>query len=731
MRLSAFCVFLFCTYFLSAQNKPAYPDASRLDISDTLWGRTIHDPYRWLENLESSETKAWLEAQDKLRHNFSGRSYKALLHYLRVYSWIDHNPVRKIGRYYFQSRIVDEYEASSVFYLTSYEGDFRLLLNPSKEWPGRGFSVDGLTLSRDDRFAAIALSENAGDWKTIRFMEIENQRLLPDSLIHVKYSPLYWWNDGVFYATYDVEDQAASFQGQIGGRRLYYHKLGSPQSEDVFVYSSDNDYDYFSFRLSDEGGFLIVSHRGRTEAQGFTHISVMPLAGDSLSAFRDFIISRGSGTYFRVLGEYNGKLLVRSNLNAPTGMIYLYDPAMVNQAEVFLPPRRDQLEFAQKIGDKIILVYLSGNQSYAMINDLQGNNLTAWRIPEGYRFSGFSGSTSDSIAIYTFRSFFSPPSYYKLNLNTLKREMLSETRTLFPTSDLITERVYYFSKDSTLIPMDLTYKKGMRQNGKNPVLLYGYGGFGISMEPFFSVANIIFIRNGGILATPGIRGGGEYPGWHEQGMRLNKQNTIDDFIAAANFLTKQDYTNPSRLAAMGGSHGGFVVAAAMMQRPDLFGVVVSSAGVLDLLRYHLFNIGYVYRQEFGNVSDSLDFENLLRLSPLHNIRESVDYPATLFVAGGNDDRVLPFHSFKTLAALQSKTAGNKPHILYYDEKAGHSGSHIPRQSLEESAFVYSLIQHTHKAYFAMIIARPVFVEFAKTAILKISNWQALGIRAYF
>ena len=403
------------------------------------------------------------------------------------------------------------------------------------------------------------------------------------------------------------------------------------------------------------------------------------------------ILSTDKNTNYDVLGEISGSLLVNSNLDAENGAIYKYDPTKTSHREVFIPQYKERLEYAGIMGNMLVKTYTDSQQSFAVISDTTGQNLTAWEIPEGYTFSRFTGSIDDSIAIYYFNSFFSPSSIYKIDLNTFEREPLKKTYIWFDNTNLTTKKVYYYSNDSTIIPMYITHKKDLELNGNNPTILYGYGGFGISMEPFFSVPNIIFLNSGGVLATPCLRGGGDYPGWHELGMRLNKQNTFDDFISAAQYLIGENYTNPGILAAMGGSNGGLVVGASMVQRPDLFKVVVSEAGVSDMMRYHLFNIGYIYKEEFGNITDSLDFVNLISYSPVNNVKPGVDYPATLLVASDNDDRVLPFHSFKFIAELQDKGSGKNPYTLLYIENSGHSGSPVFEDRISKDAYIYSFI----------------------------------------
>jgi prolyl oligopeptidase len=562
------CIVIDVYGFTGFSQKPInYPETPKQDIADTLWGQIISDPYRWLENMNSEQTLAWLAAQKTIMEKETGRNYRGLTNFLPVYSSIKNRPLFKDGRYYFVYKIDRIYKSPSLHYATHPLHDFRLLFDPNRGFRKKNFSIDEVSVSCDNLTLAMVLSENTGDWKTIRFLDIESKKLLDDSLSFVKYSQIYWYDNGVFYIKYDVANIAESFSGPISGRTLYYHKLGTRQEDDIPVYVPENENEYFGYSATPGKKFLIRYQTKHIQDTEFTSISAMPLNGKPFGEFKEFIISPGKQNYYKVIAEIDDKLLVHSNLNAPNGMIYLYDPTKLNQAEVFVTQFKDQLIHAYPIGDNLLKIYMADNQSYAVISDLLGNNLTAWRIPEGYTFKRFDASNNDSIAIYSFSSFVCPPSFYKINLNNFKRERLSEIYTFFETDDLVTERVFYHSKDSTLIPMYLTFKKGMTQNGNNPTLLYGYGGFGVNMEPFFSVANISFLRNGGLLATPALRGGGDYPGWHEQGKRLNKQNTFDDFIAAAEYLVANNYTNPKRIAAMGGSHGGMVVAAAMLQRP--------------------------------------------------------------------------------------------------------------------------------------------------------------------
>jgi len=672
-----------------------YPETFRQNKVDTLWGKAIGDPYRWMENIRSPEVLNWLKTQDTLKNKYKGENLKSLTEYLQRYSFIIYGDFSfKEGKYIFFYRNENDGPPSLYYSKQGFFNNDRFLFNPNRLEKSAVISIDEIKLSADNKTLAMLLSKNGSDWKTVRFIDMETKKLLNDTINFIKYSTIYWYKNGIFYSKFDVKNVEESFSHAINGFALYYHRMGTKQKEDILVYKPSNNYDVFSFLVTPENKYLVIE-RGDSIYQ---KISISDLSsGFNLSSSfifenKDFIITKkNKNTFYDILGELNDKLLVRTNMYAPNGAIYSFNPKEINRAEVFLPQVLEQLKSAVIIDNKLLCIFNNNKKSFGLVVDSTGELLYKWFIPEGYTFSTISRSKNEHAAVYSFNSFFEPESVYELNLNTFKNVPAFTTKIHFNNENITTEKVFYYSKDSTLVPMYLTYKKGMEQDGNNPVLLYGYGGFGVSMEPFFNPANIIFFNNGGILATPCLRGGGDFPGWHEQGMRLNKQNTFDDFISAAEYLIDKKYTNPTKLAAMGASNGGLVVGSCIVQRPDLFKVVVAQAGVFDMMRYHLYNIGYSYTGEIGNVTDSLDFENLIKYSPVHNIKKGVDYPATLLVASDNDDRVLPFHSFKFLAELQEKGSEKNPYILYYHKKAGHSGNGNFEEWLAENAYVYSFI----------------------------------------
>ncbi|MBN1183254.1 MAG: S9 family peptidase [Bacteroidales bacterium] len=691
MRLFILVLLVSTSIICFGQKDYKYPLTPAKEIWDSVWGRIVYDPYRWLEDINSNETQQWIKLQDKVKDKCYGITYYPLIEYLSSYSQIDYKPIFREGKYYFIYIYEESNQTPSLYFQKNEDKEPKFLFNPNLLDKNSTVSIDEISISSDNKTLAMVLSKNSGDWKTIRFLDIDHKKLLNDTVSFVKYSPVYWYGDGIFYIKYDVNSINESFSGIIKGRALYYHKIGTRQSNDVLIYKPESEFADFNFDVTPEKNYLVLYHTGKNNEKRIYKTSLLKLPFSADKSFRDFIITKNSNLYYNVIGEISDKLLVYTNLNAENGAIYRFDPDKINSGEIFVQQYEERLEYARMIGNKLVRIYNDSQKSIAIISDTIGKDLNSWEIPEGYTFSGFSGTITDSIAIYCFNSFFSPASIYKINLNTFEREPISKTFVLFNNKKLTTEKVFYYSKDSTKIPMYITHRKDIKLNGDNPTILYGYGGFGISMEPFFSVPNIIFLNNGGVLATPCLRGGGDFPGWHEKGKGLNKQNTFDDFIAAAEYLISNNYSNPQKIAAMGGSHGGLVVGACMVQRPDLFKVVVSESGVFDMVRKEFYNVGYLNTEEYGSISDSLDFENMFRYSPVSNVKQGVDYPATLLVASDNDDRVLPFHSFKFLSELQTKGTGNNPYVLYYQEKSGHSGSDVLEKGIETDAFIYSFI----------------------------------------
>ena len=693
MRFFLFTILLI-SIRLFGQPTLVYPTPIQFYQTDTIWGTIVKDPYRWMEKINSVLTNIWLQAEKKLTDEYNQKTFSEMKEYLKKYSYIHFKPLVKQGKYYFSYHIIDAKKTHELYYQEYAETDPLPLFDPYDIDKSASTNIDGFALSANSKTLALILSKNGSDWKTIRFLDMKKHQLLNDTISFVKYTSVYWYKQGLFYVKYNVKNTNESFTGLIKGRTLYYHKLGTRQSEDIVVYKPHSLYKDFDFEVTPEGKYLILYNDTMIDKKNVQRVSQVKLNDSLQFNFKIFIsVVPDKHIDFNVLGVLNEKLIVQSTIKAPTGAIFSYYPEYRNKREMLVKPYANQLDFSKMVGNRLLAVYSNDTSSYAIIMDSTGKMLSSLQTPEGYRYNldRFSYSSSDNILLCSFYSFFSPPTIYKFDLNTFKASALSTTYVQYRTKDYMTRKVYYYSKDSTLIPMYITHKKDFKPDGNSPALLYGYGGFGVSMEPFFSPSNLLFMKNGGVFATPCIRGGGDYPGWHEEGIGLKKQNSFDDFIAAAEYLIANKYTNPNKLAAMGGSNGGLLVGAVMLQKPELFKAVICEAGVLDMLRFHLYNIGYVWRAEYGDIRDSTEFKNLLKYSPVHNVKQDVNYPATLLVASDNDDRVNPFHSFKFMAELQAKGSGTQPYLFYYEKNGGHSGSVTSEKHIETEAYIYAFI----------------------------------------
>ena len=689
------CILFFSSFQVFSQEKMIYPFAKTVNQVDTIWGKAVADPYRWMENRADTTVTAWLKNQKKIEDKYYTAPYRSMLAKIDLYSSIKHKGVYKVGKYFFSFYYESASSTPTLYYSDKEDGELIRLFDPNAQSWSDKISLADLFVSDDNKYLALTLVKNGGDWQTIRFLNMETHNLLKDEVDFSKYGHVYWYKNGVFYARYDVSETDESLKGAIKGRKLYYHILGTNQSEDKLVFKLKGDELDFHFYRTPEAKYLVLGYSKPARVATYT-IALIPL-NDSLKFIpHTFIIDKSKNCYFDVLGELGGKLMVSSNLSAPNGAIFKYNPNGINQRELFIDQYTQRLNSADLIGNKLLLTYEGDKQYRAEIKDSTGKLLKSWRIPEGSVFSSFSGGMKDTVVYYSFNSFYHPASYYKISLNTFVNEPRGHTEVNFSNKDLITEKVYYYSKDSTQVAMYLTHKKSLKPDGNNPTLLEGYGGFGISTEPYFSASNMVFLNSGGILANPCIRGGGDKPGWHEAGIGLKKQNSFDDFIAAAEYLIRQKYTNPKKIAIKGGSNGGLLVGACMLQRPDLFKLVICESGVLDLLRMHLYNVGYLhlYKSEYGSIKDSASFTNMYKLSPVNNVKTGVDYPAILVIASENDDRVNAFQSFKFVAEIQARSSGTNPCVLYYQNQAGHSGSEVLQDWQEASAYVFSFIFRT-------------------------------------
>ncbi|QDA59825.1 prolyl oligopeptidase family serine peptidase [Hymenobacter jejuensis] len=670
-----------------------YPKTRKTDHTDDYHGTPVADPYSWLENLDSPETKAWVEAENKVTFGylekipFRDRIRDRLT---KIWNYERFGVPEQEGDYLYFSKN-DGLQNQAVLYVQKgIEGQPEVLLDPNK------FSADGTTalagtfFSNDHRYMAYATSSGGSDWNTFKVMDLKTRQPLKDQLNWVKFSGAAWGKDGFYYSSYDAPKKGENgLAGKNEYHKVYFHKLGTAQSSDKLVYE-DKAMPLISHHagVTEDERFLIITRANGTDG---TRLSVRDLT-DSKQAGKFVNIGSSYEYHTSVVGNVDGKLLVYTDYKAPRYRIVVVDPKKPQEAnwKDLVPQSDNTLVEVSHVGGRIVASYLKDASSLVKVYTEKGEFLHDVALPAIGTASGFGGRRADKVVYYAFTSFTYPTTIYRYDL-------ASNTSTVFraPTVDVkpddyATTQVFYASKDGTKIPMFIVHKKGIKLNGQNPTYLFAYGGFNVSVTPAFSVARMLWLENGGILAVANLRGGGEYgEAWHKAGMTPNKQNVFDDFIAAAEYLTVQNYTNPQRLAIAGGSNGGLLVGATMTQRPDIARVAFPAVGVMDMLKFQKFTIGHAWVPEYGSSDNYAQFQNLYKFSPLHNLKAGTDYPATLITTADHDDRVVPAHSFKFAATLQERNAGPNPQLIRVDVNAGHGAGKSTALQIQEWADIWA------------------------------------------
>ncbi len=669
----------------------AYPQSRRVDHIDVYHGTKVADPYRWLEDdaRESKEVAAWVAAENEVTFDYLRRIEQLqpirerlteLWNYPKYSS-----PFKEGGRYFFLKN--DGLRNQSVLYtMDSLRGKARVLLDPNK-WSDDGtVALAGLAVSDDGRYLAYGRSEAGSDWCTWRVMEIDGGRLLDDTLRWIKFGGVSWTPDGrgFFYARYDEPKKGATFQELNLNNKLYYHRIGTGQSEDVLVYRRPDEPTWcFSPTVSEDGRYLIITvSRGTDNRYRILVKDLHEPYGMPLELICDF------ANEYSFVGNDAAVLFFKNDLDAARGRVIAIDlrrPGQENWKEI-IPQSDATLTRVTLVGNMFIAQYLQDVRAVVKLFRLDGRHVRDVKLPAIGSVSGFGGRRSDSETFYSFASFTSPPSAYRYDLISGQSELLRRAKVKFNPDDYETKQVFFKSKDGTRVPMFVVHKKGLELDGDNPTLLYGYGGFAISLRPRFSVSNLLWMEMGGVFAVPNLRGGGEYgETWHKAGTKTNKQNVFDDFLAAAGWLVENKYTSRRKLAIQGGSNGGLLVGAVMTQRPELFGACLPAVGVMDMLRFHKFTAGRFWVDDYGSSDDAQQFQALLAYSPYHNIKPGVKYPATLITTADTDDRVVPGHSFKFAAALQQAQAGKAPILIRIETRAGHGAGTPTSKKIEQAA----------------------------------------------
>lgn len=692
--------FLALSYFCSCNMKESpkkmvYPETPTIDHVDTYGTETVADPYHWLEYDTAENVKAWGLEQSKVTDAYlSAIPYRKKIRQ-RVEESMDYVryavPTKDGAWLSFYKN--DGLQNQPVLYVQKgLEGKAEVLLDPNKMSNDGTMAIQATSFSKNQKYFAYAVAAAGSDWQSIRIMDFKTRKEIDAPLEHVKFTNITWNGDeGFYYSGYQApKDEALKYSIKTEYQKIYYHKIGTSQNEDKIVYEDKNHpLRYVSCDLTDDGQFLILEISEGTDG---VEIKVKDLKKPN-GHWQTIVPGFSSNAY--VVTSHNGNLFLCTNEDAPNFKLVSLRPekaASKANWQTIIPEQKNKMDGVSTAGGKLFVRYLKDVTSQVTVYDMDGTHPMAIRLPGSGTAAGFSGHQDDSIVFYSYTSYNYPTTIFKYNLKSQKQSIFYASESKFKAKDYETKQVFYTSKDGTKVPMFITHKKGIKLDGQNPTLLYAYGGFNISITPAFSATNQVFLENGGVYCVANIRGGSEYgEDWHRQAMFEKKQNVFDDFIAAAEYLIKNNYTSSEKLAIKGGSNGGLLVGACMIQRPDLYAVAIPQVGVLDMLRFQKFTVGWGWVSEYGSSDDPEQFKYLIKYSPLHNLKQGVCYPATLITTGDHDDRVVPAHSFKFAATLQKYQGCDHPALIRIDRNAGHGAGKPTSKIIDEQSDIWSFI----------------------------------------
>lgn len=688
------CFMLSSSIVLGQSTQPlTYPQARKTDQVDTYHGTQVADPYRWLEDDRSAETADWVKAENKVTFDYLAQiPYRKQLQSRleQVYNYPKYSAPSRKGEWFYFSKNDGLQNQAVLYRQKGLDGKPELVIDPNK------LSTDGTTrlgafsLSKDGKYAVVGLSKGGSDWQEFQVMELATKTYLPDKIEWVKVSGAAWQGDGFYYSRYP-KPEGSALAAKNENHQVFFHKLNTSQSADRLVFEDPkNPQRFHQVSTTDDERFalLIVSDRGQGK-DGNSLFFMDTKAGQT--AFSP-VVAEVTDFSYNVIDNDDDRLLILTNEKAPNSKVVAFD----TKKRAFSPLIPEQPEpiaegSVSAAGGKLFVEYSKDVVSKIDVFAYSGKRESEVQLPALGSAGGFGGEKDDKFVFYTFTSFTFPPTIYRYDIASRKSTVFRAPEVDFKPADYETKQVFYTSKDGTKVPMFLTYKKGLKLDGTNPTLLYGYGGFNISLPPSFSPLRIPFLEQGGVYAQANLRGGSEYgEKWHEQGMKLKKQNVFDDFIAAAEYLIAQKYTSSAKLAVQGGSNGGLLVGAVMNQRPDLFRVAIPQVGVMDMLRFHKFTIGWNWIADYGSSDNAEEFKALYAYSPIQNIKPGLNYPATLITTADHDDRVVPAHSFKYAATLQEVYKGKNPVLIRIDTNSGHGASNT-KKNIETTADIYSFI----------------------------------------
>lgn len=659
-----------------------YPATKKGDVKDTYFGTVINDPYRWLEDDRSAETGEWVKAQNELTFGYLEKipyrdAIKQRMEKLWNYERISAPFKEGSYTYYYKNNGLQN---QSVLYRKNKTGKEEVFLDPNTFSKDGTTSLGGVNFTRDGKLLAYSISEGGSDWRKVFVMDAETKNIIGETLTDVKFSGIAWkGNEGFYYSSYD-KPQGSELSAKTDQHKLYYHKLGTSQKQDKLIFGDSQKRRYVGAYVTQDDRYLVISAANSTSGNEL-YIQDLTKPGSKIISVVDNFNTDNS-----ILDNQGTKLIISTNYNAPNNKLVTADAASPQQKNwEDLIAETDNVLSASTGGGYIFTTYMKDAVSAVKQYDYNGKPVRDITLPGVGSAGGFGGKKEEKTLYYSFTNYIAPGTIYAYNAETGKSEVYQKPKVDFDTDKYESKQVFYTSKDGTKIPMIITHKKGIALDGKNPTILYGYGGFSVSLTPAFSIANAVWMENGGIYAVPNLRGGGEYgKKWHDAGTKQQKQNVFNDFIAAAEYLIANKYTSSDYLAVSGGSNGGLLVGATMTQRPDLMKVALPAVGVLDMLRYHTFTAGAGWAYDYGTAEDSPEMFNYIKgYSPVHNVKKGTQYPATMITTGDHDDRVVPAHSFKFAAALQEAQTGPNPVLIRIGVKAGHGAGKSISQTIQE------------------------------------------------
>lgn len=674
------------------RSKFNYPETAKENVVDDYFGHKVKDPYRWLEDDKSDRVARWVEKQNEVTFEYLNsipyrESIKNRLTDLYDYTVVT-APFSEGGKLFSYRR--DGGQDQWVLYVQdSPKDEPRVLIDPNTFSEDGTVSLNQVAVSKNGQYIAYAIADGGSDWNIIRVRDIRTGKDLQDEIRWVKFSSIQWFKDGFFYSRYDAPAEGMELSSKNEYHKVYYHKIGAEQANDRLIFqNADEPLRNFYAQVTSDEKFLIVSESESTQGNS--------LYIQNLHSGRDFIQLTTSFDYtYHVIDHYDDHLYVLTNYRSPK---YKLIKINVNTVDIgnwrdVIPETKDVLESCVFAGSKIIATYIEDVKSKVEVYNMNGEKLHDVTLPTIGTVGGISSKFTESKAYFSFTSFTFPSVIFSLDMNTYESELYFQPEIDFDYDAYETKQVFYKSYDGTDIPMFIVHKKGIELDGNNPTLLYGYGGFNVTVPPSFNVSRLVWLENGGVFALANIRGGGEYgENWYRSGTKLNKQNVFDDFIAGAEYLIEQGYTSNKKLAVQGGSNGGLLVGAVVNQRPELFKAAIPQVGVMDMLRFHKFTIGWAWVNDYGSSEDSIHFVNLHNYSPLHNVKSGTKYPAILVTTADHDDRVVPAHSFKYIATVQEKQGrGDNPKLIRIQTRAGHGAGMPISLAVEEAADIYSFL----------------------------------------